>query len=330
MKSFVNSIKKILPTPILKTLADRLFLITLATLILDGWLFGIEEGFICVVTALLCYLCNLEFCNKKGLLSRGVHLFLLSIISILLGAVNSSYIPIISPLYTFFLVIFERDEYHRGVPMFFLPLTIHLLSLGLPLNLIFQRSISISIGVAVALVANLWIWPSKSGEEALPEKREIFSSPRIKYSLRKSVGVAFVLMVGRLIGGSVAVWAAYLFLILHGPIDNDIFPKVGKRIGGTILGGLLYLPLGYLIESKTLIYILAVAALYFAFLFIGQCYFTAVTFITLNTLLYSVGTFSFEAVLSQRLLFAVLGGVAALAVSLLIPLKEEAFCPSVE
>ncbi|MCS5422829.1 MULTISPECIES: hypothetical protein [Psychrilyobacter] len=97
--------------------------------------------------------------------------FLLSIISILLGAVNSSYLLIISPLYTFFLVIFERDEYHRGIPMFFLPLTIHLLSLGLPLNLIFQRSTSIFLGVAVALVANLWIWPSKSGEEALPEKR---------------------------------------------------------------------------------------------------------------------------------------------------------------
>lgn len=120
----------------------------------------------------------------------------------------------------------------------------------------------------------------------------------------------------------ILLWGAYLFLVFHSPIDTDIFPKVSKRIGGTILGGLLYLPLRYFAGSKIIVYILSFAALYLVFIFIGQCYVTAVTFITLNLLLSSVGALTLEAVLGQRFIFTILGGGMAVLVSLLIPLEE--------
>lgn len=325
MKKIINYINEILPNPSSKILANRLFIIILITLSIDGWFFGVKEGFICVITAFVCYLCNLEYSSKKIIFSRTIHIYLLSIVSIVLGTINPLYISIIAPLYTFFLVIFEKDDYHKGMPIFFLPLVMYVLSLNLSLDFIFQRNITILIGIIVALIANIWAWPSKESKNLIPGQKYFFSSYKIKYALRKSVGVSFILIVGGYFGEGAAIWGTYLFLILHSPIDTAIFPKVRERIGGTILGGILYIPLGYMIKSKSLIYILAILALYLALIFIGQCYYIAVSFITLNVLLYSVGTFPFEIILTQRLIFAILGGGVAFIVSILIPLKKHPF-----
>jgi len=330
MKKIIDPIKKTLPPPALKTMADRLFFIALTAFTLGGLSFGIRDAFISVITSLFFYLCSLEGYSKKDLLSRGGRLFLLSVISVLLSTINFSYMLVIAPLYTFFLVVFERDDYHKGIPMFFLPLTVHLLSLGLPFNLIIQRISSASIGIIVALAAQLWIWPSGNKSD-LPHKRsDLFCPLKTRYALRKSIGVLFILMTGRVIGNNLAVWSSYFFLILHSPVDTDILPKVGKRIGGTIMGGLLFLPLEYFIGSPPLIYLLAVVSLYFALLFIGHCYFTAVTFITLNILLYTTQTLPFEAVFKQRFFLAILGGAVALAVSFLLPMKKELLHSSVD
>ena len=332
MKKIINFIEKKMPSPPLKIVADRLFIISIVSLSLGGFFFNEGEGFICLLSSLLFYLSNLKFNTKKRVLSNGIRLFLLSIISVLLGTINPLYIPLVTPVYTFFLVIFERDKQHRKLPMFFLPLGIHLMSVGFPLDFIFQRVGSIFIGIIIALVAKFFIWPSKGDEEIRSGKENFFSSLNIKYTLRKSIGIALVIIIGKFIGvkEGVPLFSAYLFLILHSPIDTEIFPKVSKRIWGTILGGLFYLPLTYFIESKILIYILSFGALYLIFIFMGQCYVTTVTFITLNALLSSVGVVSFETILSQRFLFVILGGGIALAISLLIPLKEEFFIPMVK
>lgn len=343
MKKIKLSIERILPPLVFKKLADRIFLIALLCIILGSSLFSLNEGFVSAIAALAIYLGSMGIKDRSHLVLRTIYTTFFSLLSILLGALAPMELLFTVPIYTFFLVFLEQEEYHRGIPTFFLPLSVLFLSLEIPMILIPGRGVSVLIGVLVALVAHTFIWPSKTKNE-IPKKtnrsssmsppsfREIyinfkfnnnFNSLKLMYSLRKSLGLSLIFLIGFFLGRDIAAGGAFLFLILHSSIDDIILPKSVRRLKGTILGGLIYIPLGYFIESKPLIFVLAMLALYIGFLFLQHCYSTAVTFLTLNFLLFSVGHASFEKVITLRLLFVFLGGGVALIMSLLIPLKGE-------
>ncbi len=319
MEFLSRFIRDRVPHPAVKTMADRLFIVTLSGLTFSGYFLGIEEGFICGITALLLYLSNIEIGCIRGLAERKGKFVVLSLISVLLALLNTPYLPVITFIYTFFLVFIERDDYYRGVPMFLTPLTIHLLSIGTTVERMPVRLLSISMGVLIAFIAQKALWPVKRVERV---KVEVDRSIRFRYALRSALGVGAGLIVGGYIGRNLEVWIAYTFIILHLPIDGEILPKVIKRVGGTVLGGLLYFIVTCEINSKILIYMLAAGALYLAFLFMQSCYFTAVTFITLNFLFYSAGRLPFDFLIKQRILLALFGGGIAVAVSVLLPMKE--------
>jgi len=319
MRFLSKFIRDRVPHPAVKIMADRLFIITLCGLTFSGYFLGIEEGFICGITALLLYLSNIEIGCSRGLAERKGKFAILSLISVVLASLNTPYHLIISIFYTFFLVFIERDDYYRGIPMFLIPLTIHLLSIGITLEGIPSRLLSIFIGVLLAFIAQKTLWPVERRESV---KIEIDRGIRFRYALRIALGVGTGLVVGRYIGRNLEHWLAYTFIILHLPIDGEILPRVIKRLGGTVLGGFIYFIAAYEIHSRLLIYILAAGALYLAFLFMQSCYFTAVTFITLNFLLYSAGMASFDFLIRQRILLAVLGGGIAMIISILIPMEK--------
>ncbi len=318
MKSLKNFIRERVPHPAVKKLADRLFIIILSGLTLSGYFLGIEEGFICGITALILYMSNIEVGCTRGLAQRKGGFVILSLISISLAALNTLYLPIFSLLYTFFLVYTERDDYYRGVPMYLTPLALHLLSLGISVEEIPRRVFSIFVGVLIAFISQKVLWPVEKREVI---RKEIGRTIRFRYALRMALGVGAGLMLGRYMGRNLEVWVAYTFIILHLPIDDEIPPKVIKRIGGTVLGGVLYFLMAYRIDSKVLVYLLAAVTLYLGLLFLQSCYFTAVTFITLNFLLYSEGVAPFDFIIKQRILMVLLGGGMAVAVSILLPMK---------
>ncbi|GLI57012.1 hypothetical protein PM10SUCC1_25260 [Propionigenium maris DSM 9537] len=319
MRSLMKFIGGRIPHPAVKAMADRLFIITLSGLTLSGYLLGIEEGFICGITALILYMSNIEIGCSRGLAQRKGGFMMLSLISVSLAALKGPYLPLLSLLYTFFLVYTERDDYYRGVPMFLTPLAIHLLSMGISPEKVPGRIFSIFVGVLIAFTSQKVLWPVERREVA---RQEAGRAIRFRYALRMSLGVGAGLMLGRYMGRSLEAWMAYTFIILHLPIDDEILPKVMKRVGGTVLGGVLYFLMAYRIDSKLIAYLLAAVALYLAFLFMRSCYLTAVTFITLNFFFYSAGMAPFGFLIKQRILLALLGGGIAVAVSVLLPMKE--------
>lgn len=318
MRFLEEFIRKRVPYPAVKVMADRLFIITLSGLTFSGYFLGIEEGFICGITALILYLSNIEIGCSRGLAQRKGGFMVLSLISVLLATINKPYLPILSLLYTFFLVYTERDDYYRGVPMFLTPLAIHLLSIGTSVEEVPKRIFSIFLGTLIAFISQRVLWPVERREAV---RQEAGRAIRSRYALRMSLGVGAGLILGRYMGRNLEAWLAYTFIILHLPIDDEILPKVMKRVGGTVLGGVLYFLLAYRIDSKPIVYLLAAATLYLGFLFLQSCYLTAITFITLNFLLYSAGVAPFEFIIKQRVLMALLGGGMAVAVSILLPMK---------
>lgn len=319
MRFLAKFISNRVPHPAVKVMADRLFIITLSGLTLSGYLLGIEEGVICGITALILYMSSIEIGCSRGLARRNGGLMVLSVISVSLAALKNPYLPILSLLYAFFLVYIERDDYYRGVPMFLTPLAIHLLSMGVSPEKIPGRLSSIFVGVVIAFISQKVLWPVERREVV---RKDTDRAIRFRYALRMSLGVGGGLMLGRYMGRNLEVWLAYTFIILHLPIDDEILPKVIKRVGGTVLGGALYFLLAYRIDSKPIIYLLAAGTLYLGFLFMQSCYLTAVTFITLNFLLYSAGMAPFDSIIKERILMAMVGGGMAVAVSILLPMKE--------
>lgn len=318
MEFLSGFIRDRLPHPAVKSMADRLFIITLSGLTFTGYFMGLQEGFICGITALLLYLSNIEIGCSRGLMERKGRFIALFFLSVALAALETPYLPILSFLYTFFLVFIERDDYYRGIPMFLTPLAIHLLSIGIPVEGIPLRILSLFIGVLIAFISQRTLWPVAR----VATVRVEVDRARVRYALRVALGVGIGLVLGNYIGEGLEPWLAYTFIILHLPIDDQILPRVIRRLGGTILGGVLYFIITYGIDSKFAIYVLAAGALYLSFLFIKNCYFTAVTFITLNFLLYSAGRFPFIFLMKQRLVLALLGGGIALIISVLIPMKK--------
>lgn len=134
----------------------------------------------------------------------------------------------------FVLVLIERDNHHQGVPKYILPLSFLLLSMMMIPDgventaMMMQRSVSVVLGIAVALIVCTLVWPNNEvgDKQTLKPKRRI-NVVDLKYSARKGFGIGLILSLG-FFGGSGAALGAYLLMMLHSPFTKNLHLKHGS------------------------------------------------------------------------------------------------------
>ncbi len=336
-KSFIN--KAIPPKPYM-VLGNRMFLLSLVLLVVSSYLYDVGEAFIAVEVGIIHFLYNLRFTSTKAVLRASVYPLLMTMIAVPLSVIPMTYAPITSAVFVFILVLIERDSHHQGVPKYILPLTFLLLSMMMPVDiptvdLITQRSVSVVLGILIAVVASILVWPNSGDgtDEVKPAKRSI-SSIDVLYSSRKALGIGLLLCLG-LLGGPTAALGAYLFMMIHSPFSKNLAPKAWQRFSGTLLGALCYLPVGFMlgyVDSAFVVtatvWALVLVSLYMILVYLEHNYTVATAFIMLLILTVSIGPFNIELVdmlVTQRVGYTLVGGIVMVVLGLLLPLEEKDF-----
>ncbi len=121
-------------------------------------------------------------------------------------------------------------------------------------------------------------------------------------------------------------------MMIHSPLTKNLAPKAWERLSGTVLGALVYVPLGLILgymDSPMLVSVttwsLVIVSLYMILVYLEHNYTVATAFIMLLILAVSVGPFNreiVEAVFMPRLWFTLIGGAAMILLGFLIPLHE--------
>ncbi|MEF1200082.1 hypothetical protein QTO12_05975 [Vibrio owensii] len=328
--------KFIPPKPYL-VLGNRMFLLSIVLLIISAYVYDVGEAFVAVEVGIIHYLYNLKFSTTKDTLLGSLHPLIMTLIAVPLSMVPITYAPFTSALFAFLLVITERDKHHQGVPKYILPLTFMLLSMMMPVDipateLMLQRSVLVVLGITVAIIASTLVWRNTNAQNGSMNTTHKIGRVDLKYSSRKALGIGFVLSLG-IWGGTGAVLGAYLFMMIHSPFSKDLALKAWQRLNGTLLGALVYLPVGLLLGSfnsdmamTITMWVLVIASLYGILVYLEHNYTIATACIMLLILTVSVGPFNpemAELIFSQRVLFTVIGGAAMVALGVLIPLNEK-------
>ncbi|MGD1472274.1 FUSC family protein [Vibrio harveyi] len=328
--------KFIPPKPYL-VLGNRMFLLSIVLLIISAYVYDVGEAFVAVEVGIIHYLYNLKFSTTKDTLLGSLHPLVMTLVAVPLSMVPITYAPFTSALFAFLLVITERDKHHQEVPKYILPLTFMLLSMMMPVDipateLMLQRSVSVVLGITVAIIASTLVWKNANTQNGSMSTTHKISRVDLKYSSRKALGIGLVLSLG-IWSGTGAVLGAYLFMMIHSPFSKDLVPKAWQRLNGTLLGALVYLPVGLLLGSfnsdmaiTITMWVLVIASLYGILVYLEHNYTIATACIMLLILTVSVGPFNpemAELIFSQRVLFTVIGGAAMVALGVLIPLNEK-------
>ncbi|EKM16400.1 putative membrane protein [Vibrio harveyi] len=328
--------KFIPPKPYL-VLGNRMFSLSIVLLIISAYFYDVGEAFVAVEVGIIHYLYNLKFSTTKDTLLGSLHPLVMTLTAVPLSMVPITYAPFTSALFAFLLVITERDKHHQGVPKYILPLTFMLLSMMMPVDipateLMLQRSVSVVLGITVAIIASTLVWRNTNTQNGSMSTTHKISRVDLKYSSRKALGIGLVLSLG-IWGGTGAVLGAYLFMMIHSPFSKDLAPKAWQRLNGTLLGALVYLPVGLLLGSfnsdmamTITMWVLVIASLYGILVYLEHNYTIATACIMLLILTVSVGPFNpemAELIFSQRVLFTVIGGAAMVVLGVLIPLNEK-------
>ncbi|GAM60546.1 hypothetical protein JCM19232_879 [Vibrio ishigakensis] len=314
-----------------------MFILSIVLLIISAYLYDAGEAFVAVEVGIIHYLFCLKFSSSESAVKGSLIPFLTTLIAVPLSLVAMPWAPLTTAIFTFVLVLFERDSHHQSVPKYILPLTFLLLSMMMvpsnvePIALMTQRAVSVILGIVVAIIAATIVWPNpESGSEQAKQAYKL-NKVDLKYSVRKALGVGLILCLG-LIGGSGAALGAYLFMMIHSPLTKNLAPKAWERLSGTVLGALIYVPLGLMLgymDSPLVVSVitwsLVIVSLYMILVYLEHNYTVATAFIMLLILAVSVGPFNsevVEAVLMPRLWFTIVGGVSMIILGLLIPLRE--------
>lgn len=331
--------KKFIPPKPYLVLGNRMFLLSIVLLIISAYFYDVGEAFVAVEVGIIHYLYNLKFSTTKDTLLGSLHPLVMTLIAVPLSMVPITYAPFTSAVFAFLLVITERDKHHQGVPKYILPLTFMLLSMMMPVDipateLMLQRSVSVVLGITVAIIASTLVWTNANTQNGSMSTTHKIGRVDLKYSSRKALGIGLVLSLG-IWGGKGAVLGAYLFMMIHSPFSKDLAPKAWQRLNGTLLGVLVYLPVGLLLGSFSsdmamamtiTMWVLVIASLYGILVYLEHNYTIATACIMLLILTVSVGPFNpemAELIFSQRVLFTVIGGAAMVALGVLIPLNEK-------
>lgn len=328
--------KQLLPPKPYVLLGNRMFLLSVVILVLSAFMYDVGEAFVAVEVGIIHYLFNLRFKSTKSTWLGSIYPLIATLIAVPLSMVPTLYAPFTTATFVFFLVLTEGDTHHQSVPKYILPVTFLLLSMIMPVDistaeLMTQRAVSVVLGIYVAVIASTLVWPNIGDENNTAKLASKISSIDVKYSMRKALGIGLVLSLG-LVGSTGAALGAYLFMMIHSPFTKNLAPKAYQRLAGTLLGSLIYLPVGLLLGHldsslaiTIIVWTLVIASLYGILVYLEHNYTVATAFIMLLILTVSVGPFNMEmakAVFSQRLLFTVIGGGAMIALGFLIPLNE--------
>lgn len=334
----MNSLSKLLlpPKPYV-LLGNQMFLLSVVILVISAFIYDIGEAFVAVEVGIIHYLFNLRFKSTKSTWLGSIRPLITTLIAVPLSMVPIIYAPFTSALFVFILVITEGGAHHQTVPTYILPLTFMLLSMIMPVDipveeLMSQRAVSVVLGIFVAIIASTLVWPNKGTEIKTVKSTVQLSAIDIKYSIRKALGIGLLLSLG-LLGCTGAALGAYLFMMIHSPFTKNLVPKARQRLTGTLLGALVYFPIGLLlfhIESSlvvtVIIWIIVITSLYGILVYLEHNYILATSFIMLLILTIAIGPFNsemVEIVLSQRIWFTLIGGGAMIVLGFLIPLGEK-------
>ncbi|MFM2667479.1 hypothetical protein AAFX24_22230 [Vibrio mediterranei] len=328
---------KFIPPKSYVALGNQMFLLSLVLMIFTVLIYDLGEAFIAVEVGIIHYLFNLRFKSKKSTWLGTIHPLIATLVAVPLSMIPTMYAPFSSAIFVFLLVITENDNHHENVPKYILPLTFLLLSMIMPvdiskMDLITQRSVLVLLGVVVANFASTLVWPNEGSDELLLKKPFRITILDFKYSCRKALGIGLVLLLSLLSSGGAAL-GAYLFMMIHSPFTSNLAPKAWQRLIGTIIGLLIYLPIGLSLchlESNMLVmvivYGLVVLSLYGILIYLQYNYIIASSLIIFLILIITVGKFNsdmVEIIFSQRLWFTIISGGAMIALGFLIPLSKK-------
>ncbi len=335
-----HRIKSAIPPKPYLVLGNRMFLLSMGILIISAYFYDANEAFIAVEVGIIHFLYNLKFSNIKTTIKGSIEPLLMTLIAVPLSLVPMPFAPITTALFVFMLVLIERDNHHQGVPKYILPLSSLLLSMMMTSNgmeqteLMMQRSVSVVLGVTIAVIANTLIWPRcGANEDNKPRqlKRRI-TSVDLKYSSRTALGIGLILSL-EFFGWSGAALGAYLLMMIHNPISRNLAPKAWERLSGTVIGALLYVPAGTLLSyvsmpalQTVLMWSLVILSLYVILIYLEHNYTVASASIMFLILTIAVGPFNLdivELVFLPRLWYTLIGGGVMVALGLAIPLQEK-------
>ncbi|MEZ9889212.1 FUSC family protein [Vibrio breoganii] len=339
-----NFAKNIIPPKPYLVLGNRMFLLSAVLLVISAYLYNVDEAFVAVEVGIIHFLYNLKFANKKTVLWGGLEPLVTTLIAVPLSLVPMPYAPFTTAIFVFVLVLIERDNHHQGVPKYILPLSFLLLSMMMvpqgveSTELMIQRSVSVVLGIVVAMLATAFVWPNASQnqtqDKAQDKAKRTINKVDVKYSSRKALGIGLILSLG-FIDGSGAALAAYLFMMIHSPISKQLAPKAWQRFSGTVLGAAIYVPLGLLmgyLDSELMVtaikWSLVIVSLYMILVYLEHNYTVATAFIMLLILAYAVGPFNLqitELVFMPRFWNTLIGGGVMVLLGFLVPLRDKDF-----
>lgn len=335
-----HQIKRAIPPKPYLILGNRMFLLSMVLLVTSAYFYDANEAFIAVEVGIIHFLYNLRFTSRKTTIKGCIGSLVMTLIAVPLSLIPMPFAPITTALFVFVLVLMERDNHHQGVPKYILPLSFLLLSMMMipdrveSTALMLQRSVSVVLGITVAVLANTLVWSNNkaSGDKQPPKPKRKVNIIDLKYSSRKGVGIGSILSLG-LLGWTGAALGAYLLMMIHSPITKNLAPKVWERLSGTIIGALLYIPAGVLLSYVTtpdiqtvLMWSLVIVSLYVILIYLEYSYTMASAAIMFLILTIAVGPFNLEIVelvFMPRLWYTLIGGSVMVALGFAIPLQEK-------
>lgn len=287
---------------------------------------------ITLVSAVHFYLKNSRHKNIKTMIIENFKVLIFSGLTIYLGrifkAMNNSYTLIIFTFFiTFILILNEKRKERIRYAYYALVLPIYFLSLGTNLSKsILDILLSIFIGsgfIFVYLVIN----KKARGPVTIYAPQKEITKEDLKFAFRKSLGVAIAYFIGFKFFPDTTnkEYIAYLFLLYHLEDTKLSIRKSLERLGGTILGFIIYFPLHAVIVKLGILgqTIVSLLLLYLIFTVIFEKYWLGVAFVSMIAISLTFGTRLYIVVALERIVQTFISVGILVILVYLLPIRNK-------